>query len=156
MQRCLVLRLSQASILLVDDTVANLRLLTSILEPLGYEARPATSDRQALSAAEHAPPDLVLLDINMPGTNGYEVCEAFKAHPILKDIPIIFLTAMSELEDKVRAFSIGGVDFITKPFYVEEVLARVKTHLALRRAHIDLQESYQKLQRLEQLRDDLV
>lgn len=148
--------LHNANILVVDDTAENLRLLASILEPLGYEMRPATSGRQALQAAQHAPPDLVLLDVNMPEMNGYEVCEAFKAQPALKDIPIVFLTALSDIADKVKAFSVGGVDFITKPFHLEEVQARVQTHLALRRAHLDLNASYQKLRQLEQLRDDLV
>jgi len=148
--------LPAANILVVDDTAENLRLLASILEPLGFEVRPATSGRQALAAAEHAPPDLVLLDVNMPEMSGYEVCEAFKARPELRDIPIVFLTALSEISDKVKAFSVGGVDFITKPFHLEEVQARVKTHLALRRAHLELHENYQKLRELEQLRDDLV
>lgn len=148
--------LHNANILVVDDTAENLRLLASILEPLGYEMRPATSGRQALQAAQHAPPDLVLLDVNMPEMNGYEVCEAFKAQSALKDIPIVFLTALSDIADKVKAFSVGGVDFITKPFHLEEVQARVQTHLALRRAHLDLNASYQKLRQLEQLRDDLV
>src|SRR4051812_27158377 len=92
----------------------------------------------------------------MPDMNGYEVCKAFKADARLADIPVIFLTALSDIEDKVKAFSIGGVDFITKPFHLEEVQARVKTHVALRRAHLELQQSYQKLRQLEQLRDDLV
>lgn len=148
--------LPNANILVVDDTAENLRLLASILEPLGYEMRPATSGRQALQAAQHSPPDLVLLDVNMPEMNGYQVCEAFKAQPELKDIPILFLTALSDIADKVKAFSVGGVDFITKPFHLEEVQARVQTHLALRRAHVELHASYQKLQKLEQLRDDLV
>ncbi len=145
-----------SNILVVDDTAENLRLLASILEPLGYEVRPATTGRQALQAAEHDPPDLVLLDVNMPGMNGYEVCEAFKAHPRLKDIPVLFITALNEVSDKVKAFDVGGVDFISKPFHLEEVRARVKTHLELRRAHLDLETGYQRLQQLEQLRDDLV
>lgn len=145
-----------SNILVVDDTAENLRLLASILEPLDYEVRPATSGRQALQAAEHDPPDLVLLDVNMPGMNGYEVCAALKADPRLKDIPVLFITALNEVSDKVKAFDVGGVDFISKPFHLEEVQARVKTHLELRRAHLDLETGYQRLQRLEQLRDDLV
>lgn len=148
--------LSAANILVVDDTSENLRLLASILEPLGYEVRPVTSGRQALAAAQHAAPDLVLLDVNMPEMSGYEVCEAFKARPELREIPIVFLTALSDIADKVKAFSVGGVDFISKPFHLEEVQARVKTHLALRRAHLELRDNYQKLRELEQLRDDLV
>jgi K+-sensing histidine kinase KdpD len=145
-----------SSVLVVDDTVENLRLLASILEPAGYEVRPVTNGRQALQAAEHDPPDLVLLDVNMPGMSGYEVCVAFKAHPRLREVPVIFLTALSDISDKVKAFSVGGVDFISKPFHLEEVQARVRTHLELRRAHLELRGSYQKLQQLEHLRDDLV
>lgn len=148
--------LTAANILVVDDMAENLRLLASILEPLGFEVRPVTSGRQALAAAEQAPPDLVLLDVSMPEMSGYEVCEAFKAQPELREIPIIFLTAHSDIADKVKAFSVGGVDFISKPFHPEEVQARVKTHLALRRAHLELSDSYLKLRQLEQLRDDLV
>lgn len=141
--------LQPASVLVVDDTTENLRLLVSILQPQGYEVRPVTSGIQALSAAEHDPPDLVLLDVNMPEMSGYEVCVAFKARPELREIPIIFLTALGDIADKVKAFSVGGVDFISKPFHLEEVQARVKTHLELR-------QSYQKLRQLERLRDDLV
>ena len=148
--------LTAANILVVDDMAENLRLLASILEPLGFEVRPVTSGRQALAAAEHAPPDLVLLDVSMPEMSGYEVCEVFKAQPELREVPVIFLTAHSDIADKVKAFSVGGVDFISKPFHPEEVQARVKTHLALRRAHLELSDSYLKLRQLEQLRDDLV
>lgn len=138
-----------ASVLVVDDTTENLRLLVSILQPQGYEVRPVTSGMQALSAAERDPPDLVLLDVNMPEMSGYDLCLAFKARPELREIPIIFLTALGDIADKMKAFSVGGVDFISKPFHLEEVQARVKTHLELR-------QSYQKLRQLEQLRDDLV
>jgi two-component system sensor histidine kinase/response regulator len=147
---------ASANILIVDDTPDNLRLLTGILEGLGYEVRPATSGAQALQAAEHAPPDLVLLDVTMPEMNGYEVCRRFKENPNLKDVPIIFLTALSDIADKVKAFEVGGLDYITKPFHLEEVQARVRTHLALRSANVKLATSYAKLQQLEQLRDDLV
>lgn len=145
-----------SNILVVDDKAENLRLLATILESLGFEVRPATSGGTALLAAEHDPPDLVLLDVNMPDMNGFEVCTAFKARPRLKDIPIIFLTALNDVADKVKAFSVGGVDFISKPFHIEEVHARVKMHLELRRAHLDLAASYERLKQLEQLRDDLV
>jgi signal transduction histidine kinase len=145
-----------ANVLVVDDTLENLRLLSSMLGARGYEVRAVTSGRQALQAAERDPPDLILLDINMPEMNGYEVCERFKAHPVLKDIPVIFLTALGDVADKVKAFDAGGIDYITKPFQVEEVQARVKTHVALRRASIELNESYRRLSTLEKLRDDLV
>ncbi|MDB4930589.1 MAG: hypothetical protein JWM10_3073 [Myxococcaceae bacterium] len=145
-----------ANILVVDDTPENLRLLTDILGQSGYEARPVTSGRQALQAAALHPPDLVLLDITMPEMDGYEVCACLKSNERLRDVPVIFLTALSDLADKLRAFEAGGVDYITKPFQLEEVQARVRTHLALRRANVDLSESYRRLQVLERLRDDLV
>jgi signal transduction histidine kinase len=145
-----------ANVLVVDDTLENLRLLSSMLGARGYEVRAVTSGRQALQAAERDPPDLILLDINMPEMNGYEVCERFKAHAALKEIPVIFLTALGDVADKVRAFDAGGIDYITKPFQVEEVQARVQTHVALRRANVELNDNYRRLSALEKLRDDLV
>lgn len=145
-----------ANILVVDDTVENLRLLSVMLGAQGYEVRPVTNGRQALQAVERDPPDLILLDINMPGMNGYEVCVQLKANPALKDIPVIFLTALSDVADKVKAFDVGGIDYITKPFQLEEVQARVRTHVALRRAGLELSDSYKRLASLERLRDDLV
>lgn len=128
------------SILIVDDLVANLNLLKDILHGDGFKVRPATSGRLALEAARHTPPDLVLLDVNMPEMNGYEVCKAFKNDPNLAEIPILFISALGEMDDKIRAFNEGGQDYITKPFQVEEVLARVRTHLELRRARQELIE----------------
>ena len=118
-------------ILIVDDTPANLRLLAGMLTDQGYKVRPAPNGRLALTAARAAPPDLILLDINMPGMNGYEVCAALKADPQTRDVPVIFISALDQTEDKIEAFTLGGVDYITKPFQIEEVLARVKTHLTL-------------------------
>ncbi len=148
--------LQPANILVVDDEPENLRLLCTILGQSGYEVRPVTNGRQALQAAELHPPDLVLLDVTMPDMDGYEVCAALKGNARFKDVPVIFLTALNEIADKLRAFEAGGVDYVTKPFQLEEVQARVKTHLALRRANVDLTESYERLKALEQLRDDLV
>jgi two-component system sensor histidine kinase/response regulator len=145
-----------ASILVVDDTPENLRLLTNMLAEHGYEVRPVTTGREALQAARHAPPELVLLDVNMPEMNGYEVCESLKNFEELKDIPVIFLTALTDTADKLRAFSAGGADYITKPFQIDEVLARVRTHLALRRARVESLQQYDQLKALEKLRDDLV
>jgi two-component system, sensor histidine kinase and response regulator len=147
---------SLPNILVVDDTAENLRLLASMLGAQGYEVRPVTNGRQALQAVERDPPDLVLLDINMPEMNGYEVCAALKARERSRDVPVIFLTALGDVSDKVRAFEVGGVDYVTKPFQVEEVLARVRTHVALRHARRDLEQSYTRLRELEKLRDDLV
>lgn len=148
--------MTSANVLVVDDTPDNIRVLTGIIERLGYEVRPATSGAQALQAVEHDPPDLVLLDITMPEMDGYEVCRRFKLDEQLRDIPIIFLTALSDIADKVKAFGVGGIDYITKPFHLEEVQARVKTHLALRCANLQLATSYSNLKALEQLRDQLV
>ena len=145
-----------ASVLVVDDTIENLRLLSNLLGEQGYEVRAVTSGRQALQAVEHDPPDLILLDINMPEMNGYEVCRHLRATDRSKDVPVIFLTALTDTADKVRAFEAGGVDYVTKPFQFDEVLARVKTHVALKRAQTDLAASYARLRALEQLRDDLV
>ncbi len=118
-------------ILVVDDTPANLRLLAGMLTQQGYKVRPAPNGKLALTAARAAPPDLILLDINMPGMNGYEVCAALKDDPQTRDVPVIFISALDQTEDKIKAFTLGGVDYITKPFQIEEVLARVKTHLTL-------------------------
>src|SRR5215213_5691403 len=129
-----------ASILVVDDTPANLQVLAGMLKDRGYKVRPVPSGKLALAAARRNPPDLILLDINMPEMNGYEVCEHLKADEKLKGIPIIFISALTEPLDKVKAFAIGGVDYLTKPFQMEELHARVETHLKLRRLQTDLEE----------------
>lgn len=143
-------------LLVVDDQPANLQLLAGMLKRCGYHVRLAPSGPLALQAAFHAPPDLFLLDINMPQMNGYEVCERLKADPQLREIPVIFISALDDVLDKVRAFSVGGVDFIVKPFQFQEVEARVRTHLGLRKKEHELGESFSKLRHLEQLRDNLV
>jgi signal transduction histidine kinase len=135
----------KANILVVDDTVANLRLLVNILIEQGYKVRPAANGSMALSAARTEPPDLILLDILMPNMDGYEVCEHLKADEATREIPIIFISAVSEIIDKVKAFAIGGVDYITKPFQVEEVLARVETHLSIRNLQRSLQAKNEEL-----------
>ena len=144
------------NILVVDDTLANLRLLGSVLGDEGYDVRQVTNGRLALLAAERKPPDLILLDINMPEMNGYEVCARLKEKPELRDVPVIFLTATTDTADKVKAFGVGGVDYVTKPFQFEELLARVKTHLSLRQALRELEQCNQRQRDLERLRDDLV
>ncbi len=143
----------QESILVVDDTPENLRLLVDYLRQQGYALRLATNGPRALSAAEKDPPDLVLLDINMPGMDGYEVCRRLKACDATRDVPVIFVSAFDETMDKVKAFAVGGLDYVVKPFQFEEVGARVRTHLALRRSRALLQKSYEQLRRLEELRD---
>jgi signal transduction histidine kinase/DNA-binding response OmpR family regulator len=137
----------QANILVVDDTPANLRLLVSILVEQGYTVQLASDGRTALSSAQAEPPDLILLDIMMPDMDGYEVCKELKANERTRDIPVIFLSALNEVFDKVKAFSIGGIDYIIKPFHIEEVLAHVKTHLALRATQKQLEQQNAQLER---------
>ncbi|RME76781.1 MAG: response regulator [Chloroflexi bacterium] len=132
-------------ILVVDDTAANLRLLTRLLARHGYRVRPVADGAQALAAVEAQTPDLILLDIMMPGMNGYEVCAQLKDNPATRDIPIIFISALDDVSDKIEAFKVGGVDYITKPFQSEEVLARVRTHLTIRRLQAELQAANEAL-----------
>jgi len=127
-----------ADILVVDDTPANLDLLTEMLRSNGYKVRPVTSGAQALRAAQSEVPDLILLDILMPEMDGYEVGKRLKEDNALKDVPVIFLSALTEWEDKVRGLRGGGDDYITKPFHLEEVLARIEVHLKLRRQQKEL------------------
>jgi len=129
-----------ADILVVDDTRDNLRLLTKLLVEHGFYARPVSNGQKAILAIQDQLPDLILLDIMMPDMDGYAVCEVLKADERTRDIPVIFISALNETVDKVKAFSSGGVDFITKPFQPEEVLARVETHLALRNMQKQLQQ----------------
>ena len=145
-----------ASVLIVDDTIDTLRLLSDLLSEQGYDVRAVTNGRQALQAVERDPPDLILLDVGLPEMDGYEVCRQLRASERSQDVPVIFITALADTADKVRAFEAGGVDYVTKPFQVEEVLARVKAHVALRRAQAGLADSFARLRALEQLRDDMV
>lgn len=121
-------------ILIVDDTLANLKILSETLTGNGYEVRAVKNGKTALNAIKTMPPSLILLDINMPEMNGYEVCQQIKANQTFCNIPVIFLTASNEALDKVKAFNCGGADYITKPFQIEEVLARVKNQLELKAA----------------------
>ena len=136
----------KANILVVDDKPDNLRLLSAMLAQLGYEVRKVINGQTALKTAQAAPPDLILLDIMMPDLNGYEVCQHLKASPITRDIPVIFISALDEVLDKVKAFAVGGVDYITKPFSEEEVFARVENNLTLRRLQKQLGEQNARLQ----------
>jgi len=135
----------QGNILVVDDTPDNLHLLSGILSRKGYQVRPVPNGKLALSAAQRIPPDLVLLDIMMPDMDGYEVCQRLKADEVTKDIPVIFISAINDVMDKVKAFAVGGVDFITKPFQLEEVLARIETHLKICSLQNSLQERNEDL-----------
>lgn len=139
---------SKGDILLVDDTLPNLRLLSTMLMEHGFEVRGVPNGAMALTVVRASPPDLILLDINMPGLNGYEVCQQLKADPQTETIPVIFISALDEVLDKVRAFAVGGVDYITKPFQVEEILVRVKTHLTIRNLQQQLQQANEELARL--------
>ncbi|MBI3924017.1 MAG: response regulator [Armatimonadetes bacterium] len=145
----------KASILVVDDTPANLRLLSGMLKDEGYRVRPVPSGKLALKAADSDPPDLILLDINMPEMDGFETCRRLKADRRLREIPVIFISALTETMDKVKAFGCGGVDYVTKPFQFEEVLARVETHLTLRKLRQQLERHNRHLEELvaEQVRD---
>jgi len=128
------------NILIVDDIAANLKVLGGILKNEGYKIRPVLNGELALQVAEKEKPDLVLLDIMMPGLDGYEVCRRLKANPELKEIPVIFISALSDTNNLVKAFNCGGVDYITKPFQAEEVSIRIATHLNLRRQNKELLE----------------
>ncbi len=139
-----------ADILVVDDTPANLQILIGTLNERGHRVRPVLNGKLALEVARMKPPELVLLDINMPDMNGYEVCAEFKNDPLLAEIPIIFLSANTDSADKVQAFASGGVDYVTKPFQVDEVHARVDAHLKIRRLQVELDRYNHSLQDMVQ------
>ena len=136
----------KGDILVIDDTPDNLRLLSTMLTEQGYKVRKALSGQMALRSAQTVLPDLVLLDINMPEMNGYEVCTQLKADEQTRDVPVIFISALDDVWDKVKAFSVGGVDYISKPFQREEVLARVENQLKLRSLTLQLVEQNTRLQ----------
>ena len=139
--------LPKADILVIDDTPENLQLLSTMLSDRGYKVRSVTKGTTGIRGAIAAPPDLILLDINMPEINGYEVCAQLKENEITCDIPIIFISALGDVFDKVKAFEAGGVDFINKPFQIEEVLARMHSHLTIRRLQQQQQSHNIQLQR---------
>ena len=126
-------------IVIVDDNPDNLRVLSTILQDTGYKVRPAVNGEIAIASIQNLPPELILLDIRMPGIDGYEVCRRLKADERSRDIPVIFISALLEAEDKLAAFRAGGVDYVTKPFEAEEVLARVHTHMQLYRMQRNLE-----------------
>lgn len=128
------------NILVVDDIADNLRVLSGTLSEHGYQVRCAKNGKMALMAVQKMQPDIILLDVKMPEMDGYEVCQKLKASESTRDIPVIFLSALDDVLDKVRAFEAGGVDYITKPFQVAEVLARVKNHLSLQAAKAEIQQ----------------
>jgi putative two-component system response regulator len=140
----------QADILIVDDNVANLQVLSHMLSEQGYRTRQALSGATALRAAKNQPPDLILLDIMMPEMDGFEACRRLKADAKLRGIPVIFLSALAETEDKVKAFEVGGADYVVKPFQFDEVRARVETHLGLRRLQAEVERYNRELQTVVQ------
>ncbi|MDH5655246.1 MAG: hybrid sensor histidine kinase/response regulator [Spirochaetia bacterium] len=137
------------TILVVDDTAQNIKLVGNILDGEGYLVRAATDGKQALAAAEKSLPDLILLDVMMPEMDGFETCQALKAGEKTKEIPVIFLTAKNDVGDIARAFEIGAVDYVAKPFNSVELLARVKTH-------IDLQKAREAISRISNERKELL
>lgn len=149
-----------ADILIVDDTPANLRLLSIILTRKGYRVRKALSPHLALNAVDLSLPHLILLDINMPEMNGYQVCSKLKANPTTQEIPIIFISALDDVFDKIKAFEVGGNDYITKPFQEAEVLVRVEHQLKLRSLQMELLEKNrvleQTLTELKQVQNHLI
>lgn len=142
-------------VVVVDDTPANLQLLVSILDAHGYRVRPVTNGSAALRTIRTRTPDLVLLDIDMPGMNGIETCRRIKSLERTRDTPVIFISVITDGAEKVNAFACGGVDYITKPFEVDEVLARVGTHIALSRSRRQLAANLGQLRALEATRDAL-
>ncbi|MGK7941249.1 MAG: response regulator [Crocosphaera sp.] len=151
---------SKGNIVVVDDSPVNLRLIVDLFKIKGYEVRPVPSGKLALTAIQNLPPDLILLDIMMPEMDGYEVCKKLKADPRTKEIPVIFVSALDAVLDKVKAFEMGGVDYVSKPIQEKELFARVETHLQIRRLQKHLQEKNQKLatafQQLKQAQSQLV
>lgn len=137
-------------ILVVDDTPDNLRLLSAMLTQKDYEVRKALSSKQAILSVEADAPDLILLDIKMPEMTGYEVCKILKDNPKTQSIPVIFISALDDALDKVRAFAVGGADYITKPFQEPEVLARIENQLYLRELQSQLKQHNQELLRSNQ------
>ena len=143
-------------ILVVDDVEENTYIVSTILKSAGYTPFVANSGKQAIQIAETQHPDLVLLDINMPEMNGYEVCKYFKEHEPIADIPIVFLTVHADAESIAKAFDTGAVDYLTKPFKKAELLARVKVHLALRQAQELLEDQNESLKRLNDEKNEFL
>jgi two-component system, cell cycle response regulator len=142
---------NKGNILLVDDIPENLQLLGDLLVKIGYTVRSVTSGRMALKTVRVKPPHLILLDVKMPEMDGYEVCQILKADENLRNIPVIFISALNDVFDKVRAFESGGIDYITKPFQIEEVVARVENQLTIQRQQRLLEEEIIKRREAEEI-----
>ncbi|MBE2220419.1 MAG: hybrid sensor histidine kinase/response regulator [Anaerolineae bacterium] len=132
-------------ILIVDDNVTNLKVVINYLKTQGLEIITARNGESCLERAGYAQPDLILLDVQMPGIDGFETCRRLKANELTQNIPVIFMTALSDIDDKVRGFEAGGVDYVTKPIQVEEVGARVQTHLTIRQLQQEMAERITEL-----------
>ncbi len=137
----------QETILIVDDELASVQLLSHILKASGYQVQATTRSAEALQIARTQRLNLILLDVMMPGLDGFEVCRQLKANESSQDVPVLFLSALADIEDKIRAFGVGAADYITKPFQSREILARVATHLALRSLQQRLEAANQELER---------
>jgi len=146
--------ISKGNLLIVDDTLNNLRLLSNSLIAEGYKVRGVTNGQMAITAAKTIPPDLILLDIKMPDMDGYEVCKHLKSDVQTKDIPVIFLSALDDVIDKVKAFEVGGIDYITKPFHLQEVIARIENQLALTQAKAEITKLNSELEHRVQVRTE--
>ncbi|NDJ59563.1 MAG: response regulator, partial [Chloroflexi bacterium] len=147
-------------VLIVDDIPTNLDVLLEFLQETGFEVLVATDGEDAIQKASYAQPDIILLDVMMPGIDGFETCRRLKATDATKDIPVVFMTALSDTVDKVKGFSIGAVDYITKPLQWEEVLARINTHLTIHRQRVEIERLREQDRRyyetLSQMKDDFV
>lgn len=137
-----------STILLVDDHPANLKVLLSLFNQHDFAVRIAESGDRALKILDNFSPDIILLDVMMPGMNGFETCIQIKDNQAISDIPVVFMTALCSVEDKIAGFEAGGVDYITKPFRKEEVLVRINTHVALRRQKRELEEALAEVRKL--------
>lgn len=145
--------MEKATILVVDDNPANLRVFLDQLTRAGFRILVAPSGQRALQQLDHITPDLILLDVLMPGLDGFETCSRLKANKATKNIPVIFMTALTDTLDKVKGFDVGGVDYITKPLQYEEAIARIRTHLTIRRLQQQLEEQNAQLKHLNASKD---
>ncbi len=151
---------SRGTIVIIDDVLQNLHILSDILPEHGYEVRPFPSGQLALQAIDHDRPDLILLDVMMPNMDGFEVCQALKSSSDLADIPVVFLSASGDTFDKVKGFQLGAVDYITKPFQIDEVLVRINTHLTMAKQRQQLIAYHERdltyLVQLNELKSDII
>jgi len=137
----------KAVILIIDDSPTNLKILLKYLKVSGFEIHMAEHGEAGLAKLETLRPDIILLDVMMPGIDGFETCRRIKKKPEIKDIPVIFMTSLSEISDKIKGFNLGAVDYITKPFRQEEVLARVNTHLTILRQRNEILRQKEELEK---------